>query len=437
MLFPTVPTRLRLLVSALVAATLPQFAFAADDRQYIEISGAHFKPLPLAVAPTGGDAAAARAVEATLLADLGISGLFDVLDPRSFLADKKEGFTASAIDFSKWNAVGADSLLKAKVARDEKGLKLDFRLFDVLGGREVLKGTLSGGASDARMLAHRLADRLVEHFTGEKGPFQTRLAFVRRLGDSKEVWVADFDGHNAVSLTPGGGLNLLPAWSPDGRRVLYTSYRDAGPMLFSADVATRQVRAMPERGDLTTGGAYSPDGRRIAFTMSQNGNSDIWVMNADGTNPVRLTETRETESTPSWSPDGKRIAFVSARSGDPQIFAMNADGSGVERITFQGRYNQTPVWSPRGDAIVFTARDERYIFDIFTVNPQTKKIARLTQDQGDNEQPSYSPNGRHIVFTSTRSGKRRLWMMNADGTNQRPLAFDGEAATPAWGPWTD
>lgn len=408
---------------------------AQAQRAHLEISGARFRPLPIALAPIAREDDAARQLQATLREDLEVSGLFELLDPKSFLADpKKEGMTAATIDFSKWTAVGADALVKASVTGEANALKVDYRLFDVLAGRELLRRTYTGPATQARSFAHEWADALVEHFTGEPGIFRTRLVFTRRVGDGKQLWVSDFDGRNASRLTTGE-LDLLPSWSPDGRQVLYTSYRSGSPMLHLVDVASRAVRALPERGDLQTGGAFSPDGKRIALTMSQDGNSDIYVMNADGTGMTALTRTRETESSPVWSPDGKRIAFVSTRSGDPQIFVANADGTGVQRLTFQGRYNQTPDWSPRGDLIAFTARDERNVFDLFVVNVETKKIQRLTQDQGQNEEPSFSPNGRHIVFTSTRTGQKRLWIMNADGTNQRPLAFDGDASTPAWGPW--
>ncbi len=423
--------------ACLVALLSLPLAARAEGRAVLDISGAQFKPLPLALAPLQGPAAATQPLGATLTSDLELSGLFQLLDPRSFLASPGEGLSASDIDFSKWAAVGASSLVKGQISGDARGYKVELRLFDVTRGTQTLKVSYTGKAPQLRRLAHDFANLVYRFFTGEKGIFRTRLAFVKRIGASKQIYLSDFDGHDAAPLTRGSGLNLLPAWSPDGRQVAFTSFRGGAPMLYVEGVDGKGEHAVHPEGALQTGAAFSPDGKRLAFTMSVHGNSDIWVMNVDGTGLKDLTDSREIESSPAWSPDGKRLAFVSKRSGDPQIFVMNADGSHVERLTFQGTYNQTPDWSPRGDEIAFTARDERNVFDLFTVNVETKEIKRLTQDQGNNEEPSFSPNGRHLVFSSTRQGGRsELFLMRADGTNQRALGVM-DASTPAWGPWTN
>lgn len=418
------------------ALCLAAFGRPASARDFIEVTGANFRPLPIAITPAQGPAEAAKAFDEALRTDLRLTGLFELLDPKSFLSDESvEGTDAAKIQFQNWKAVGADTLVKVRLSGTAESLSSEMWIFDVVQAREAHHFDAGASANDPARLAHRCADALLQYFTGEHGMFETRIAFVRRGKDKKEIWVSDFDGRNAVLLTPNGGLNILPSWSRNGRSVLFTSYRDGRPMLYVADVASRIVKALPARGELQTGASYSPDGSRIAFTMSEQGNTDIYVMSADGSSPTNLTNTREIETSPTWSPDGKRLAFVSSRSGNPQIFTMSADGSNVERLTFQGRYNQTPVWSPRGDVIAFTARDEQGVFDLFVVDVQTKKIRRLTQDTGNNEQPSFSPTGRHILFTSTRTGQKRLWMMNADGTNQHLLPIEGEAFTPSWGPW--
>jgi len=417
--------------------SLAGVARAQTTTGYIEVSGAAFKPLPLAIGNLSGDADAASVARAVIQSDLAASGLFELLDPKSFLADEsKEKLLAATIDFPRWAAVGADYLVKGNVVVEGQGVRAELRLFDVVQKKEALKAshTASSGdaAKSARTVAHRFADQVYELLTGEKGFFTTRLAFTMASGGNKELWVADWDGGQATALVTNG-LNLLPTWSPDGRAILFTSYRSGAPALSYVDVTTKAFKPFPVSGDLVSGPAFSPDGTRVAFTVSRRGNPDVYVSSPDGTGAVQLTDWRDIDSSPTWSPDGKRLAFVSNRSGDPQVFVMNADGSGVERLTILGNYNQTPEWSPRGDLIAFTARDERNVFDLFTINVATRKVQRLTQDQGNNEDPTFSPNGRTLVFTSTRSGKKRLWVMNADGSNQRPLDTRDGVATPAWG----
>jgi hypothetical protein len=271
-----------------------------------------------------------------------------------------------------------------------------------------------------------------------KGVFGSRIAAVKKTKTGREIVVMDIEGKNRKRVTNNGSVNLLPAWSRDGNEILFTSFVRYNPNLYSIAASGDGTPKLlsGERG-LNTAGVMSPDGKRIALTLSRDGDSEIYVMNSDGTGLTRLTNERSIDASPSWSPDGAQIAFVSSRSGDPHIFVMNADGSNVRRITDRGTYSQTPDWSPRGDLIAFTARDERNVYDIFTVNPTSKEIRRLTQDQGNNEEPSFSPDGSLIVFTSTREGTSQLWVMAADGSNQRRLTKAGGYSTPSWSPAAD
>ncbi|MBK9516543.1 MAG: PD40 domain-containing protein [Anaeromyxobacter sp.] len=424
------PLLLPLLLLALAA---PRPAAAA--RPSVVVDAPDFQPLPLALPAfqPDGDLRASEEVLAVLRADLRLSGLFELLDPRGFLADPTEGLAAPSIKFGRWASVGAEGLVKARVRREGARLAADLRLHDVRAGREVLQRGLF--APDARALAHHLADELVRHYTGEPGVFRTRLVAVRRAGQARELVLLDADGKNPRVLLSETALLLMPSWHPDGDRILVTSYRGGRPELWVYRLSDRSFRRLPT-GHVAMGGAFSPDGARLAFTAADGADTDVWVAAADGSGARRLTTTPALDLSPSWSPDGRRLAFVSDRSGTPQLFVMNADGSSQRRLTFQGNYNQTPQWSPRGDLIAFTARDERKVFDVFVVSPETGKVERVTQDQGrTNEEPTWAPNGRLLAFTSDRGGLPQLVLSDPRGERQAAATSGAELATPAWGPF--
>lgn len=437
--------RILSLVVPFACALVP--VWAAAQQPTLEISGATFRPYPIAIASplaSGDEAAPAEEIYEALTFDLEVSGLFEVVPRKAFLADPREPATPDQIKWDRWSDVGADGLVKVLVSRGEKGLTATFRLFDVSTRRLDLEQTYSGSRADARRLAHRFADDLVRHFTKQPGAFATRIAFVKRHGEAREIWVSDWDGRNASPVTQRGGFALLPHWAPNGNELTYTWYRRTGdypnghPEIWKANLATGQKTSLVARGNLNTDGVWSPDGTKIALTLSENGNPDIYIANADGSGLKRLTNQPGIDTAPTWSPDGKKIAFVSDRHGNPQIFVMDADGNNVQRLTYQGNYNQTPVWSPRGDEIAFTARDERLAFDIFTINVETREVRRITQGQGNNEGPTWAPNGRMLMFWSTRDGKRALYASSYDGNVQRRIGLDpaAEYTMVSWGPFS-
>jgi len=423
---------------ALLLTLLPALALAQAQKTVIEISGANFRPMPIAVPlPLAQDDGARRLqgeFDAALMFDLSACGLFQVLDRKGYLAPALEGIAAPAIAFPRWGDVGAEGLVKTQLGQEGENLRGELRFFSVSAGREDLKVSEAVPARDVRRLAHRLAGALYRSLTRETGPFETRIAYsLRTPPDNRDVWVADWDGHRAVRASQGS-VNVIPALIPGGG-VAFTSYRQRRPWLFGVKPGG-EPQLLIGRGAMVTGAAFTADGKRLAVSISEGENAEIYAAAADGTGLQKLTDTRFFLNTsPTWSPDGKRLAFVSNRGGNPQLYVMNADGSGVKRLTFQGTYNTTPNWSPRGDLIAFTARDERNAFDLFTVSVESGKVVRLTQDASNNEEPVFSPNGRLILFTSTRGGTRHLHVMSADGSNQLPLPIEkGDYATPDWGP---
>ncbi|HET6437366.1 MAG TPA: Tol-Pal system beta propeller repeat protein TolB [Anaeromyxobacter sp.] len=434
------PAAARVLVCALALAALPgPSRAAAPDRPVLVIGASDFRPLPIAVQAFSGEgdaSAAAATANAVVRSDLALSGLFNVLDPKGFLADPGEGLSVAAVAWQRWADVGADGLVKAVVRAEGGTLSGELHLYEVQAGREVLSATDHAPTAAARLLGHQMSDDIVRYYTHEPGVFSTRIAAVRKLDDQYQLVVADMDGQNPEVLFTDKDILMTPAWRPDGGEILVTSYRTGRPELWAYRLADHSLRPLSHRGN-AMGGVYSPDGKRIAFCLTEGANTDIWVMNADGSGARRLTKDPAIDVSPNWSPDGTKITFTSDRAGTPQIYVMNADGGGVRRITFQGNYNQTPVWSPRGDTIAFTARDERKVFDLFYVSPETGVITRITQDQGrTNEDPSWAPNGRLLVFRTDRSGFGQLVVSDPKGNRQSVIlgAAGADLVAPAWGP---
>jgi TolB protein len=426
------PSRLAALALALACAA--PGARAADRVATVVVDSPDFRPLPLAIPAFLADAEGRAATEATavLRADLTLSGLFEVLDPRGYLADPGEGLAAPSIKFTRWVSVGAEGLVKARVHAEAGGLVADLRVHDVRGGRERLARTVA--APDARALAHRLADEIIRHYTGEPGPFRSQIVAVRQGRGTHELVLFDADGGNPRVLLTERTLLMLPAWHPDGDRILVVSYRDQREELWVYRRSDRSFRKLP-LGHKAFGGAFSPDGTKLAFVNGDRSPSEIWLADADGRNARPFVASRGDDLSPAWSPDGRQLAFVSSRAGTPQLYVQEVGGAAPKRITFKGNYNQEPGWNPRGDPLVFTARDERNAFDVFTVTPGAPTPRRITQDQGSrNMEPTWAPTGRLLAFTSDRTGSKQLVISDPRGERQVVVTAGPPVETPAWGP---
>jgi TolB protein len=432
----TLPPALALLLCALMAPA----AGAQDPAPMIgEIEGASFRAYPLAVPDFRTSRKTSDAINTSAAAlggivrrDLGLTGVFKILDARSFI--DTDGLTLGTVKFDDWLNVGADAVVKSSVRPEGSGFVVEVRVFEVAAARESFSETYQGTRETVREVGHRIADDLYRHFTGEPGVASTTIAVVRKRAGSKHLYLLDADGERIKQLTTKGTLDLLPAYTPDGKQLLFTSYRYDNPDLLAYELSSGNIRKVSSQPGLNTGGKQQPGGNQVVLTLSKDGNSELYTVSMAGRIIKRLTRSWGIDTSPEWSPDGKKIAFVSSRAGNPHIYLMNADGSEQRRLTFQGTYNQQPSYSPRGTHIAFTARDEFNRFDIFLYSLEDKKITRLTQDQGNNEDPSFAPNGRLIAFISNRTGKKEVWVMNLDGSHQMRLTATGGFSTPSWGP---
>lgn len=400
----------------------------ADDGVVIDVNAQKKGSYPLALpaAPEGDQVA--REIAQVSQFDMTVAGPFKVLDPASFLADlKKEGLE---IEPQKWKDVGALGVVKYRVTATH----IEFRLYEVSkGNTAVLTKMYPRSGTTTRAIVHRWANEVFKYYTGEPGFFGSKITFTAKGKKSSAIYAMDFDGNGAYAVSNNSSTNILPAFSPSGGQIAYTSFMRNNPDLYIGPAGGGRPKKISGHPGMNTGAAWSPDGTKIALTLSKDGSPDIYIINAgDGSVIKRLTNDKAIDTSPAWSPDGGSIAFVSDRNGGPQIFVTSAGGGAARQVSFNGTYNTTPTWSPKpGKKILaYTTRDGGH-YDIVTLDLDTKAMTRITQNEGNNEEPAFSPNGRAIAFARAGQG---VFIANADGTGKAVKVWSGSATGVDWGP---
>lgn len=408
----------------------------AQKELYLKLKAPGFKPVEIGIGDFIADSRFYLATDQNLLKivpqvirdDLWYALFFTVIEPDSIYLYT---FQKTKLESADWFALGARFYLNGELNFKADRIVCAFELREVIGNHRLLKDEISQPRGQERRLAHLVANAIVKQFTGKEGIFTTQLGFVSSHSSYRELYMCDFDGFNQRALTRDQSINLSPAFSPDGSRVLYTSYKAGNPDLWSLELKSGKSKKISARPGINSSAVWSPDGKYIALTLSHEGNAEIYLLDNGGDIIRRLTHSGGIDCSPSFSPDGSQIAFTSDRSGAPQIYITDVEGGSVNRVTFNGNYNDSPAWSPDGTQIAFVTRVERGDFDICTIDINGSNYKVLTAT-GSNENPRWSPDGLHIVFASNRTGSYQIYTMDFDGNNQRMVTSAGNNYNPTW-----
>lgn len=179
--------------------------------------------------------------------------------------------------------------------------------------------------------------------------------------------------------------------------------------IFEADLDGGNLKRLTNASGYDAEGSYSPDGKEIVFCSFRDGSGNIYVMDAEGGNVRQITNSPGYDGGPFFSPDGKRILFRGeVRQRDYlQIFVINADGAGEKQLTDNGAVNWGPYWHPDGKHIIFaTSLHGHYNYELYLMNIETGKQERVTYTFGADVLPVFSPDGSKLMWTSKR-GKNR------------------------------
>jgi len=371
--------------------------------------------------------------------NLDLTGIFRIVKPSSFVESPGKCSSAGRFAYTDWSVIGADWLVQGEVSGSSKNMVV-VRLFlhDVVTKRAVLGKQYRAEVGELRKIINKFSDEIMRVFTGERGIFGTKLAYVNRVGRFKELFVMNVDGSNPKQLTEDKGLAISPSWSPAGDRLVYTSYRTRRPELYLIAPSGGKPTRVTTRPGLELGAEFSPDGTILISSARSAGDSNLVLFDFRGNVKKQLTRGSAINVSPSWSPDGSHFVFCSNRAGGPQIYRMNAEGGSPKRISFvKSNYCTSPAYSPKGGKIAFVCRSRGN--QLFVSDTQGRNPVQMTF-AGNNEDPSWSPDGNFLAFNSTvgRGGGKNIFILSLISGVTKQITFTkSESSQPVWSPYLD
>ena len=390
---------------------------------------------PIAVIPfqwSGSARLSDANISEIVSSDLARSGKFSPVAEKDLLARPQR---PEDIHFKTWRVAGVDHLVLGSVQMTANNMfKVEFRLFNVYRGEQVLGYSMNATRATLRTTAHQISDLIFEKLTGLPGAFNARIAYVTSSGKPLEyrLQVADTDGYNPQTLLTSKEPIMSPVWSPDGSSVAYVSFESGLSAIYIHDIHKGEREKIAAFEGVNSAPAWSPDGNTMAMTLSKDGNPDIYIFSLKNKALRRLTKHWGIDTEPAWMPDNKSLVFTSGRSGKPQLYELSLDkGARPKRLTFEGRYNANASVSPDGKMIAFV-HGANNSYKIAVLHKDTRMMQVLTDGPLD-ESPDFAPNGAMILYASQNRGKAVLAAVSTDGRQkQRLVLSDGEVREPSW-----
>ncbi|MBI3860889.1 MAG: PD40 domain-containing protein [Planctomycetia bacterium] len=255
-------------------------------------------------------------------------------------------------------------------------------------------------------------------------PDGKQVVFTRHRGAKMEIAVMSADGSGEKTLTTGKFPQYDACWSPDGTKLAFTHVPQSGTQ-GNLDIFVSRLdpfepkKFVGDRGPLSHEEypAWSPDGKWIVYSSTAEGNQELYAAEVDGPARRRLTNDPAFDAHPAWSPDGNKIAFATSRWGDFEIAMMDADGGNVTRLTESRGLDDYPVFSPDGKRLAFLSnRDSNY--EIYCCDADGANVVNVTQHPALDNFPAWTPDGR-LAFVSNRDDVWEIYVMDVRGRESR------------------
>jgi len=436
-------------IVGLLVATLSR----GEELDFV-ISGGADSARPIAVIPFSWQGAegskASQDAAAIIASDLRRSGRFNPMARHELLQDVDN---YDAVNLELWKEKGIEAVVVGRITQVADGrLKVAYELVDIFRKtQEVRNGKLyevNRNKLDSystfiqpkklRFQSHRIADRIYEKLTGERGAFATRIAYVtvnRKEQKSHRLMVADSDGYAPQLLFSSSQSIMSPAWSPDAQQLAYVSFENGRSEVYIQDIYKLNSRKLVAAFEgINSAPSFSPDGRRLALTLSRDGNPEVYILDLTTQRFTRMTNHYGIDTEASWTPDGQSLTFTSDRGGRPQIYRKNLFGGKPVRLTYEGNYNASSSFTPDGKTMVLINRTNG-LFHVAVQDIESGSMRTITETQLD-ESPSLAPNGSMIIYATVYRGRQVLSVVSTDGRFKARLpSKTGEVKAPIWSPY--
>lgn len=312
---------------------------------------------------------------------------------------------------------------------------VEWRLYNALQGSLIKGGTYQKKDMITRGVAHALADIIWPEITAQPGFFSSKIAYCKQVDrhdkhDYKFVYIADFDGSHEQLLVDSPTINVGPRFNKDREQclVFYSQFTRQNVEMRVADMCKRQ-RMVSTFDGINMLPAFSDDGKKVVYCAS-NGSGNCHIYCFENKKLTKITDNNAHNISPVLAHNGTKMYYCSDVGGRPSIYCFDMESQKTEQITHEG-VCMSPSYCARTNTLAYCKKSNG-IYQIYTYDCARKKHAQLTYNDGHKSECSWSPCGNYVLYSVEKADAHFLETFNVLNKGTQRLAVSGKCSYPTW-----